>query len=41
MGMLRGWWGRLRAWNGDRERDFGEEMESVVQMHMDEYLARG
>ena len=41
MGMLRGWWGRLRAWNGDQERDFGEEMESVVQMHMDEYLAAG
>jgi predicted permease len=41
MRTIRGWWDRLRAWNGERERDFGEEMESVVQMHMDEYLSAG
>ena len=43
MRTLRGWWKRLRAWvaDGNRDRDLGEELESVVQMHMDEYLRAG
>jgi len=43
MRTLRGWWRRLRAWgaDGNRDRDLGEELESVVQMHMDEYLRAG
>jgi predicted permease len=43
MRTLRGSWKRLRAWvaDGNRDRDLGEELESVVQMHMDEYLRAG
>ena len=43
MRTLRGWGKRLRAWVADerRDRDLGEELESVVQMHMDEHLRAG
>jgi hypothetical protein len=43
MRTLCGWWKRLRACVADenRDRDLGEELESVVQMHMDEYLLAG
>jgi predicted permease len=43
MRTLRGWWKRPRAWvaDGDRDRDLAEELESVVQMHMDEHLRAG
>ena len=43
MRTWRGWWKRLRAWvaDGNRDRDLGEELESVIQMHMDDYLRSG
>ena len=43
MRTLRGWGKRLRAWiaDGSRDRDLGSELESLVQMHMDEYLGAG
>jgi predicted permease len=43
MGALRGWWQRLRTWvaGGERDSDLREELESVVQMHMDGHLSRG
>jgi predicted permease len=43
MRTWRGWGTRLRAWiaDGSRDRDLGEELESVVQIHMDEYLRVG
>jgi putative ABC transport system permease protein len=43
MRTLRGWGKRLRAWFADenRDRDLGEELESVIQMHTDEYLSAG
>jgi predicted permease len=43
MRTLRGWWKRMRAWvaDGNRDRDLGEELDSVVQMHMDEHLRAG
>jgi predicted permease len=43
MRTLGGWWKRLRAWvaDGNRDRDLGEELESVVQMHTDENLRSG
>ena len=39
----RGLWQALRAWvaGGDRNSDLGEELESVVQMHMDNHLGEG
>ena len=43
MRTLRGWWQGLRAWvaDGDRDRDLRDELESVVQMHMDDHLGAG
>ena len=43
MRTLRGLWQALRAWvaGGDRNSDLGEELESVVQMHMDNHLGEG
>ena len=43
MRTLRGWWQGLRAWVADRnrDRDLREELESVVQMHMDDHLRAG
>ena len=43
MRTWRGWPKRLRAWvaDGDRDRDLGQELESVVEMHTDEYLRAG
>jgi predicted permease len=43
MRTLRGWGKRLRAWivDGSRDRDLKEELDSVVQMHMDENLRAG
>src|SRR6201993_2991955 len=43
MRTWRGWGERLRAWiaDGTRDRDLGSELESLVQMHMDEYLGAG
>jgi predicted permease len=43
MRRLRGWWQGLRAWvaGGDRDRDLREELESVVQLHMDDHLGAG
>jgi len=43
MRALQGWWQRLGAWiaGGNRESDLGEELESVVQMHMDDHLNTG
>ena len=43
MRTWRGWGQRLETWvaDGNRERDLGEELESVVRMHMDEYLRAG
>ena len=43
MRTLRGWGKRLRAWlaDGNRDRDLGDELESVVQMHLDEYPRDG
>lgn len=43
MRTLRGWGKRLRAWiaDGSRDRDLKEELDSVVQMHMDEHLRAG
>src|SRR5215469_8842211 len=43
MRTLRGWGKRLRAWIADelRDRDLRDELESVIQMHTDEYLRAG
>lgn len=43
MRTLRGWGKRMRAWmaDGSRDRDLGDELECVVQMHIDEYLRAG
>src|SRR3569833_68230 len=43
MRTLRGWGKRLRAWVADESRDgeLRDELESVVQMHTDEYLRAG
>ena len=43
MRTWRGWGKRLRAWitDGTRDRALKEEMDSVVHMHMDEYLRAG
>jgi predicted permease len=43
MQSLRGWWKRLRALvvSEDRDHDLSEELESVVQLHMDEHLRSG
>src|SRR5215469_8807843 len=43
MRTLRGWGKRLRAWIADelRDRELKEELESVIQMHADEYLRAG
>jgi predicted permease len=43
MRTWRGWVKRLRAWmaDGNRDRELGNELESVVQMHMDEHLCAG
>jgi predicted permease len=43
MRTLRARWQGLRAWvaGGDRDRDLREELESVVQMHMDDHLDAG
>jgi len=43
MRTWRGWGKRLRTWvaDGNRDRDLGEELESVVRMHVDEYLRAG
>jgi predicted permease len=43
MRSLRGWWQGLRAWiaGGDPDRDLRDELESVVQMHMDDHLRTG
>jgi predicted permease len=43
MRTLRGWGKRLRAWVADesRDSDLRDELESVVQMHTDEYLRAG
>src|SRR6266568_1152156 len=39
----RGWGKRLRAWiaDGTRDRQLGDELESIVDMHIDEYLRSG
>src|ERR1700760_2539902 len=43
MRTWRGWGERLRAWiaDGNGDRALGSELESLVQMHMDEYLGAG
>ena len=43
MRTLSGWGRRLRAWivDASRDRDLKEELETVVQMHMDEHLRAG
>ena len=43
MRPLRGWGMRLRAWVADRnrDRDLREELESVVQMHVEEHRRAG
>ncbi|HEV2133912.1 MAG TPA: ABC transporter permease [Terracidiphilus sp.] len=43
MRTWRGWGKRLRAWVADatRDRELGEELESVVQMHTEENLRAG
>ena len=43
MRTLRGWGKRLRAWiaDGSRDRDLGEELESLLHIHMDEHLRAG
>src|SRR5580704_12528376 len=43
MRTLRGLWQALRAWfaGGDRNSDLGEELESVVRMHMDNHMGEG
>jgi putative ABC transport system permease protein len=43
MRTLRGWGKRLRAWiaDGSRDRDLGEELESLLKIHMDEHLRAG
>ena len=43
MRTWRGWGKRLRAWieDGSRDRELREELESVVQMHTDDYLRDG
>lgn len=43
MRTWRGWGKRLRAWVADatRDRELGDELESVVEMHIDEYLRSG
>jgi predicted permease len=43
MRPLRGWRKRLRAWfaDGNRDRDLGSELESLIQIHMDVYMGSG
>ena len=43
MRTWRGWGKRLRAWIADetRDRQLGDELESIVDMHIDEYLRSG
>src|SRR5277367_250030 len=43
MRKLRGWFLRLGGFFGDKnsEQDFAQEMESHVQLHIDENLSRG
>jgi predicted permease len=43
MRTWRGWSKRLRAWvaDGSRDHQLGDELESVIEMHTDEYLAKG
>jgi predicted permease len=43
MRTWRGWAKRLRAWvaDGTRDRQLGDELESIVEMHIDEYLRSG
>ena len=43
MRTWRGWGKRLRAWiaDGNRDRDLADELESLVQMHMEEHLRAG
>lgn len=43
MRTLRGWGKRLRAWiaDGSRDHDLKEELDSVVQMQMEEHLRTG
>ena len=43
MRPVRGWGKRLRAWVADRnrDRDLGDELECVVEMHIDEYVRDG
>jgi predicted permease len=43
MRTWRGWGKRLRAWiaDGTRDHQLGDELESIVEMHIDEYLRSG
>ena len=43
MRALRGWWQRLRTWvaGKDRDTDLQQELESLLQMHMDGHLSAG
>jgi predicted permease len=43
MRTWRGWGKRLRAWiaDGNRDHQLGDELESIVEMHIDKYLRSG
>jgi predicted permease len=43
MRTWRGWGKRLRAWiaDGTRDHQLGNELESIVEMHIDKYLRNG